>query len=325
MIVQNGRSRKELGVTTSAQSIEWVTRPGGRRVAYAQFGASDGTPVLFCHGWMASRLTRHPDDRLTASLGVRLVTVDRAGIGQSDPDSAKTLLSSAEDLRAVADELELERFAVLGHSGGGPYAFACARTLPERVARLAIVSGFAPFDRPDAYAGMSSRMRGFVKLLRAAPWLAGPLMRSTPARYHKDPDKAFAHQFGELGDADRAALEDAGLRQSLLDSAVEALAGGHAGVADESRLLFARRWGFSPADVECHVDLWYGTADTIVPADMARYLAQVISDCRLTLLADEGHMLYLTHWSEILRSLTGPSPSGDPGPAAQVPAPRARA
>jgi pimeloyl-ACP methyl ester carboxylesterase len=259
---------------------------------------------------MASRLARHPDDQLTASLGVRLITVDRAGIGQSDPDPAKTLLSSAEDLRAVADKLALERFAVLGHSGGGPYALACARAMPERVTRLAVACGFAPFDRPHSYSGMSSRMRGFAKLLRAAPWLAGAFMRGTPGRYRKDPDKAFAQQFGELSDADRTTLEDDRLRQSLLDSAVEALAGGHRGVAAESRLLFVRPWGFSPADLDCHVDLWYGGADTIVPADMGRYLAQVIPDSRLTLLAEEGHTLYLTHWSEILRSLTGPSRSG---------------
>src|SRR5205823_1357289 len=136
-----------------------------------------------------------------------------------------------------------------GHSGGGPYALACAHAFPDRVTRVAIASGFAPFDRPDRYAGMTSRMRGFVRLLRAAPWLAGPFLRSAPKRYAADPEKAFAQQFGELCEADRAALEDARLHENLLASAVEALAGGHAGVALESRLLFTRPWGFSPAEV----------------------------------------------------------------------------
>jgi pimeloyl-ACP methyl ester carboxylesterase len=69
-------------------------------------------------------------------------------------------------------------------------------------------------------------------------------------------------------------------------------------------LLFVRPWGFSPADVCCHVDLWYGGADTIVPAEMGRHLAGAIPDSRLEVLAGEGHMLYVTHWAEILRSLS---------------------
>jgi pimeloyl-ACP methyl ester carboxylesterase len=304
MIVQNGHLSRSFKVTVPASSVEWVTRPGGRRLAYAQHGDRDGEPVLFCHGWMASRLTCHPDEQLTATLGVRLLTMDRAGIGRSDPDPGKTLLSSAEDVRTLADALGLERFAVLGHSGGGPYALACARALPERVTRVAIASGFAPFDRSGWYEGMSARMRGFVRLLRAAPWLAGWLMRGTLSSYRKDPEKAFARQFGELCDHDLAALGDARLRRNVLESAVEALAGGHRGVATESQLLFVRPWGFVPAELACPVDLWYGAADTIVPPAMGNHLDETIHDTRLTVVPDQGHMLYLTHWAEILRSLT---------------------
>jgi pimeloyl-ACP methyl ester carboxylesterase len=286
--------------------MDSVATHSGRQLAYSEYGDREGTPVMFCHGWMASRLTRHPDDRLTASLGVRLIAIDRAGIGRSDPDPAKTLLSSAVDMAAVADELGLERFAVLGHSGGGPYALACARALPERVSRVAIASGFAPFDRSQRYAGMSRRMRGFVRLLRFAPWLAGPFMRSAPRRFRDDPDKAFDQQFGELCQSDRHAFEDAEVRESVLASAVEALAAGHVGVAIESQLLFVRPWGFSPAEVVSHVDLWYGAADTIVPPEMGRYLEQTIPDSRLTVVPDAGHMLYVTHWAEILQGLTSP-------------------
>jgi pimeloyl-ACP methyl ester carboxylesterase len=295
-------------------SDKYISR-SGRRLAYAEHGDPNGVPVVFSHGWMASRLTRHPDDGLTASLGVRLITFDRAGIGRSDVDRDKSMLSCAADARALADELELERFHVVGHSGGGPYALACAHSLPDRVAGAAIVCGFAPFDRPDAYAGMTRRMSGYVKLLRAAPWLADPLMRGTPKRYAKDPDKAFAQQFGELCDADRAAFENAAWRQNALASAVEGLAGGHGGMAAESQLLFVRPWGFSVSEIRCHVDLWYGGADTIVAADAGRYLDEAIPDSRLRILPSEGHTLYLTNWAEIMRSLTATAPgaSGTPG------------
>jgi pimeloyl-ACP methyl ester carboxylesterase len=259
--------------------------------------------LLFCHGWMASRLTRHPDDVLTASLNVRLISVDRPGIGVSDPDPGKTLASVADDLGALADRLGLERFAVLGHSGGGPYALACAHRLGARITRVGIASGFAPFDRRDAYAGMSPRMRGFVKLLRAAPWLAAPFMRSAPRRFRTDSDRAFAKQFGELCQTDHTALANPATRANVLASAVEALAGGSAGVAQESQLLFTRPWGFSPVELRRPVDLWYGDADTIVPTQMGEHLHRAIPDSRFTTLPGEGHMLFLTHWADLLRTL----------------------
>jgi pimeloyl-ACP methyl ester carboxylesterase len=256
--------------------------------------------VIFCHGWLGSRLTRHPDDGLTASLGVRLITVDRAGIGRSDPDPAKTLLSSAGDLAAVADALDLERFALFGHSGGGPYALACARAFSDRVSAVAVASGFAPFDRPAAFAGMTARMRGFVRLLRAAPWVAGPSMRSAPKRFRSDPEKAFAQQFGELCPADRRALADPATHANLLAAATEALAQGSAGVAGEARTLFGRPWGFAPSEVRCPVALWYGTDDTLVPPQMGEHLHAAIAGSRLTVLPGEGHTLYVAHWAELL-------------------------
>jgi pimeloyl-ACP methyl ester carboxylesterase len=292
-----------MDVSSSTGQIATVRLPDDRRLAYSEGGDPAGTPVVLCHGWLASRLACHPDDATTAALGVRLVTVDRPGIGQSDRDPGKSLLSVAADIEALADRLELARFHVLGHSGGGPYALALAHRLPDRVARVAVASGFAPFDRPDAYAGMTPRMRGFVRLLRRAPWLAGVFLAGAPRRFRTDPEKAFAKQFGELCEADATALEDPALHAVLLDSAVESLAGGSAGVALESQLLFVRSWGFSPATVRCPVDLWYGDADTIVPVEMGRHLAQTLPDSRLTVVPGGGHTLVLTRWTDILRAL----------------------
>jgi pimeloyl-ACP methyl ester carboxylesterase len=285
---------------TTTEHTPSITLGDGRRLAYREGGDPHGRPVLFCHGWMASRLTGHPDDALTASLGVRLISADRPGIGASDADPRSSLLSVAADLEALADALGLERFAVVGHSGGGPYALALAHRSSERVSRVAVAAGFAPFDRPGAFAGMTPRMRGFVKLLRAAPWLAGPFLRSAPRRFRADPEKAFAQQFGELCPADERALADAATHANLLAAATEALAQGSAGVAREARILFTRPWGFPLSAVRCPVALWYGGADTLVPLQAGEYLHAAIPGSRLTTLPDEGHTLYIAHWAQLL-------------------------
>src|SRR5690348_8516125 len=240
-----------MDVSSTTGQVATVLLPDGRRLAYTEHGDQGGAPVVLCHGWLASRLACPPDDATTAACGVRLLAVDRPGIGRSDGDPGKSLLSVAADLEVLADRLDLESFHVLGHSGGGPYALALTHRRPDRVVRVAVASGFAPFDRPDAYAGMTPRMRGFVRLLRRAPWMAGVALAGAPRRFRRDPEKAFAKQFGDLCEADATALEDPALHHVLLDAAVESLAAGSAGVALESRLLFVRPWGFSPATVTC--------------------------------------------------------------------------
>src|SRR5689334_6385779 len=105
------------------------TLDDGRELAYELWGKPDGVPVLFQHGTGDSRLARHPDESLTADLSVRLVTVDRPGVGGSTARKNRTLLQWAPDVAALADHLEIDRFAVAGWSGGGPHALAIAHVL----------------------------------------------------------------------------------------------------------------------------------------------------------------------------------------------------
>jgi pimeloyl-ACP methyl ester carboxylesterase len=291
--------------TISAQDQEQTIRlRDGRLLGYAEFGDPDGRPVIFCHGWGDSRLTRHPDDSRTAMLGVRLITIDRPGFGLSSFQPRRTLLDWPADVVQLADTLALERFALLGHSGGGPHALACAAAIPDRLTAVGVACGFAPMDRPGALEGMSREMQQGVGLFRRMPWMARPLFASLPAQYRRDPDKAFEQQFGHgLPASDRAVLARPDIHANMMAGAVEALRSGARGLAHEAPLFLGRPWGFSPEAIRAPVWLWYGDADSIVPLQMGQYLAQVIPHSQLTIYPGEGHMLHITHWDEILRTL----------------------
>jgi pimeloyl-ACP methyl ester carboxylesterase len=179
--------------TPAASTIELRD---GRRLAFAEYGEPTGAPVLFVHGFTASRITRHPDDRLTESLGVRLLTLDRPGCGASDIQPGRTLLDLARDVQQLADALGITSFAVLGHSAGGPYALACALAFPDRVAAVGVACGFAPMDRPGATEGMRPDMARGMPTLRRMPWLARLFASSLPRQFQRDPAKAFEAQFG---------------------------------------------------------------------------------------------------------------------------------
>jgi len=295
---------------------------GGRTIGYAEAGDPDGYPVLLFHGFGDSRLTRHPDDERTASLGVRLITMDRPGIGLTDPLPVRTrreraraaegreasgrgtLVERVADVEALADHLGLDRFPVLGWSGAGPHALACGYRLPDRITTVGVASGFAPLDRPEVRAVLSPQLRQGVNLIGRLPFLAGPLMRQTAKGYRTDPAAAFDKQFGtSLSAADRQVLADPAVRDNMLAGAVEAVRQGPRGLAAELRLLFAGHWGFNPEDVTVPAQLWYGDDDQLVPVAVGRYLASVLPDAALTVYPGEGHLLYHTHWDEILKSL----------------------
>ena len=276
------------------------TLPQGRTLTFRDEGDAGQPAVLFQPGFMACRLTGRPAD------GARIITTDRPGIGGSGGDPKRTVLSWADDVAALADHLDLDSFAVLGHSAGSPYAAACAYRLGDRVRALAIACGFAPLDRRGAFEGVNRRMAKALPAMQRMPWIARLVTSSLPRQYRKDPAKAFEKQFGrDLPDCDRRALEDEDVRRLLLDAAVESTRQGGRSVATEMQLVFGRPWGFDPSAIKAPTHLWYGADDTLTPPQMGEYLQSQIPDARLTVYPDEGHMAAFTHWGEIVGALTG--------------------
>ena len=197
---------------------------------------------------------------------------------------------------------------MLGWSGGGPHALACGYRFPERLTAVGVVTGFAPFDRPSATDGMRKDMRRFLPLMRTFPWLANVFVSPLPGEYRRDPARAFEKQFGrDLPECDRRALADEQVRGNLLAGAVEAVRQGSKGLGNDVQLFMARPWGFSPSSLRVPIHLWYGESDTLTPPQMGHYLAQSIPQSHLTVYPNEGHMIFYTHWSDILTTLRSAS------------------
>ncbi len=135
-----------------------IQAPDGRTLAVAEWGDPSGFPVVAIHGTPGSRLGRWRDPSIYARAGIRRITFDRAGYGQSTRRPGRRVADIAEDVRTIADALGIERFAVTGRSGGGPHSLACAALLPERVIRCAAVVAVAPFDADglDWFAGQTA-------------------------------------------------------------------------------------------------------------------------------------------------------------------------
>ncbi len=99
---------------------------------------------MFFHGGNDSRLAGGLLEAAAIATGVRLICPERPGFGRSTYQPGRNLLDWSSDVEQLADRLDLGRFRLVGHSGGGPHALACAAALPERITRVAAVSSVAP-------------------------------------------------------------------------------------------------------------------------------------------------------------------------------------
>jgi pimeloyl-ACP methyl ester carboxylesterase len=279
----------------------------GRRLGFEECGCRRGRPVLLFHGLPGSRLQRpaHAASYFSAR-GVRLITVDRPGIGLSDPRPGRRMLDWPDDVRQLADALGIRQFRVVGISGGGPYALACAYALADRVPAAATVGGLAPFD----VEGLAEEFERF------ALWFFGGLRRTPRAIrltlgalafvLRRTPFPAQSMLLERRCARDLEALKDPLLRKLLCRDFREATRQGISGILDDATVL-SQPWGFEPRCIEARVDIWHGTADTIVRPVMGEYLARTLPRARRRFVADEGHFsVPLSQLSAMVEALLEP-------------------
>ena len=290
---------------TSERAASVLTLKDGRRLAYAEYGDPQGKPLFFFHGMPGSRLEGQLADPAAKKLGARVIAADRPGYGLSDFVPRRTFLDWPADVLALAAALGIERFAVAGVSGGGPYVAACAFRIPERLTGAGIIAGVGPFDAPDATVGMSQGNRFLFGLARRFPWLVRPPIALMGILAHRFPDRMMRSMIRSMPEPDQAALARPEILALFKEDIAEAFRSGSRGAAWEA-LMYARPWGFRLEEIAMEVRLWQGELDRNVPPSMGRYQAHAIPNCRSTFYPDEGHIsLPVNHLEEILGALVG--------------------
>jgi pimeloyl-ACP methyl ester carboxylesterase len=271
-----------------------ITTPDGRTLAVAEWGDPDGLPLIAVHGTPGSRINWWEDPTIYARHGLRRLSVDRAGYGDSTRHPGRSVVDFVADIEAIADALGVDRFAITGGSGGGPHVLACAALLPDRVLRCLAQVSVAPYgagglSRDDWLAGMTggnvaefeASIAGEAEIRALASAQRGPMLERLKAG---DPD-IFGSDY-DMAEADRQQM----LRHQARMAAqvLEALKHGVDGWVDDD-LAFVKPWGFDVADIAVPVRLVYGRADTLVPAAHGDWLAAHVPGA-VAEVSEVGHM-----------------------------------
>jgi len=280
-----------------------LSLPDGRRLGYAEYGDPRGRPLVYLHGFPGSRLAGAVLDEAARALGVRVLAPERPGLGLSSAQPGRTLLDAAHDLRALAEALGIGRFAVLGESGGGPYALACAHELGDRACCVAVVGGLGPVSCPGATAGIALKERIGYAIASRAPLLAARALSPVAAYARRWPRQFLRVTRWQLGEADRRVL-DGPLGDLVAADFAEAFRQGSLGVAQDLALLF-RPWPFDPGAIRAPVIFFHGAQDRTVAVAVARELARTVPGSQLRIHDQDGHFSLLARNAlKILEGMT---------------------
>jgi pimeloyl-ACP methyl ester carboxylesterase len=284
--------RHEMRAATMSDGVLRLAE--GRRLRYATLGPPDGRPLVLHHGSPSSRLQRVWPPTFCADHDVFLVTYDRPGYGRSDPQPGRRVLDTAADVAALADHIGLDRFAVLGGSGGGPHALACTAALGSRLRRTAVVAGVAPATMTGFLEGMMAFNRGQWIAARQGAQAHADYVTELAGLLQHDPAAFLARLSAEMAADDQRQLArlqaDPARYRANLENFAEAGRQGARGWIDDM-VAMASDWGFRLEDVAGEVRVWHGRADRNVPAGHGEYLAAHLPNATLRWFEDAaaGH------------------------------------
>lgn len=284
----------------TARIDQAVTLPSGRRVAFNEYGDPRGRPLMLLHAAFFSRTFGEPVDGPAEQRRVRVIVPDRPGVGRSD-FYPWTFADYPEDIAAFADALGIDTFTVVGISGGGAHALACAWRVPDRLCGVGVVSSMAPLTSEVLRAlPLNHPLKSPA---RRVPALWRPQMGAISLVMRHRPELVVAMMARTLGQLDRDTLARPSVRSYFLTGMREAVRQGGRAWAHESRRTGSEAWDSWLAGISTTVHLWQGEEDRLVPPSMGRFLAAALPSCQGNFVPGAGHLWGIDHIDQVLDAL----------------------
>lgn len=315
------RALTELGAAASAMEsasdplaagqggdppVRQIVLMDGRRLAYREYGDPRGRACLGFHEGLGSSLLPPGTQARAEALGLRIISPERPGFGQSDPRGDYSFDGVAEDMVALCDRLGLGEVVIAAVASGAPSALQTAIRMGPRARFVVLCSGRPP-RRTAGEAGQRNSHVLFRARLEANPWMAEAIyailrFRRSHALTRQMMRRTAAHSHGDwaLLDAHPATID------FVWRYVGEALARSTRGPVDEVR-AFRQGGNLTPAALSAPVVVWHGEEDVMAPLpDLLAYLGDKAREVRV--IEGVGHLMALKHWDDILQRMAGEAP-----------------
>jgi pimeloyl-ACP methyl ester carboxylesterase len=272
------------------------TLSDGRTLAYCRYGNLQGTPVFYAHGSPGSRLEGAIFHDTAEKYDFCLISTDRPGIGQSSFKPDRKLLDYPKDIRELADGMGIEKFGVMGWSGGGAHTVVCGYVLPKRLLFNISLSGYTNFSELPGAADMLNTTadrisvglsQKFPRLFQLFFDLMAFSVKYFPQAYYSETAKA-------LNDSDREIMANSAFKTHFINDQKEAFVQGSRGVTVDAAVHYVD-WGIRLNEIPTKLHIFHGTEDKLVPVAFGKHLAENIPECEFHLLEGQGHLFPISH------------------------------
>jgi len=288
-------------MTMTDKTNQTITLKDGRQLCYAEYGDPEGVPVMLIHGSPGHRLFWKYFPEFPFLSGMRFIAIDRPGYGMSDFKKDITFTDLADDIVALANSLKIDRFSIIGVSGGGPYTLACAWKIPERLEKVIVISTMGPLV-PNVIKTTGRTNRIVFQITKYAPWLMRLNMKMLSAMQNKNADKYIRRMTYKLSGSDKIAIMKKPVRNALMSMFGEATQNGSDGYAQDV-INVSRPWPFDLSEIKKEVHVWQPEDDTSTPPAVARHLKSVIPKCHIHYVPNAGHLWMIEHLCTVLREV----------------------
>jgi pimeloyl-ACP methyl ester carboxylesterase len=257
---------------------------------------------VFFHGFPGSHKQAYVLKPWAKTFNLRVFAVDRPGYGLSDPNSGHNLKKFMPNLEAALNRFNIDRFYVVGVSGGNPAAVVSAGYFKDRVAALGSVCGLIPFEPHTKKHFREFHRRGLNVAKHFPRALMKPILEKRLRNFQPEDRLEFLMEW--LDPADGEILKNDETRRALIESLNLASRQGAHGLVFDIK-TFAKPWPVSFQDIRCPYFIWHGQRDKILPWQMATFLNSQVPHSKLKLYPGEGHYsLAMNRVEEILSDLT---------------------
>jgi pimeloyl-ACP methyl ester carboxylesterase len=287
-----------------SDQVQSLTLSNGSIVALSEYGDANGVPIFFCHGWPSSRTMAELAHDAARDLRARIISPDRPGIRDSQFQPDRRLIDWPPLLNEIADRLAIDRFRILAISGGAPYAYASGWMMPQRLEKIAVVSGAPPLDTLEEYDGLLPIHRQMLRLRTRTPGFLKALFHvARPFVVMRMPIRFRPLLLKFLQPCDANVLRESRAFDICFESARQAWRSSAKGVMTDAE-IYATPWGFALEEVQVPVALWHGTKDRTFAHRLAKDVASRLPNCEFHLIEGAGHYsLPIRYIREILADL----------------------
>ncbi|MBS4177455.1 alpha/beta hydrolase [Lederbergia citrea] len=272
-----------------------------RKLSFKSYGDTNENTVIFFHGFGSSASAIHPDPKILEKSNIHFIAVNRPGYGESTLNGKYSMEDVADDINELLDSKEIQKVSVIGYSAGGLYSQFFTDKYSEKVNSLNLVSSAIPLNSKETKKILPSNWKMISNMNRYFPFMTKVFFSKLSKELTNNLETTLQKSINDMVEEDQRIVSDLNIRNVITKGAVEAYHNKGYAVYYDALALCKKITTIKTPPSNIKVNIWQGGKDNIWTPSTSLYLRDKYTHSTFSFIEDEGHLLYLSQWNEILK------------------------